>query len=284
MQEKAEGSDFPGRFREIVADPLNLLIRRHPRAGMIEGDHVTLHNGNRVWVRGPMAYYHQFSDILVINRGVHEPLEELAFQEMLPHLPATPVMLELGAYWAHYSMWLKRAVPGARLVMIEPDPDNAAAGRANLALNGMAGEYREAFVGQGQFEVDAWMAETGLQRLDILHSDIQGHEVEMLDGARRTLAEKRVGYCFVSTHSQPLHQAVHAALHAAGYRIEVSADFDHQTTSFDGFLLAVHPDRPAVLPGPAPLGREEIARADPRALINSLLPRLAVGVGADGEA
>ncbi len=273
MLVKADGADFLGRFREIVADPLNLLIRRHPHAGMIEGDHVILHNGNRVWRHGPLAYYQQFSDILVINRGVHEPLEELAFQEMLPHLQASPIMLELGAYWAHYSMWLKRARRAAQLVMVEPEPGNAAVGRANLALNGMDGEYVEAFVGRGRFEVDSWMAETGIQRLDILHADIQGYEVEMLEGARQTLAEKRVDFCFISTHSQSLHQAVHRALTAAGYRIEVSADFDHQTTSFDGFLLAVHPDRPPVLPGPAPLGREDIARSGPQALIASLAAR-----------
>jgi hypothetical protein len=45
MLTKAKASDFRGRFREIVADPLNLLIRRDPRAGMIEGDQVILHNG-----------------------------------------------------------------------------------------------------------------------------------------------------------------------------------------------------------------------------------------------
>lgn len=32
------------RFREIISDPLNLLIRRVPSAGMTRGEHVTLHN------------------------------------------------------------------------------------------------------------------------------------------------------------------------------------------------------------------------------------------------
>eukprot|EP01035_Chromulina_nebulosa_P006479 gene6479-8760_t len=43
---KALGSDTPGRFREIISDPLNLLIERHPRAGLIADGLVTLHNGN----------------------------------------------------------------------------------------------------------------------------------------------------------------------------------------------------------------------------------------------
>jgi len=44
---------------------------------------VILHNGIRVPVGGELACYGEFSDILVINRGVHEPLEEYCFQELL---------------------------------------------------------------------------------------------------------------------------------------------------------------------------------------------------------
>lgn len=278
MLTKAYPNDFRGRFREIVADPLNLLIHRHPKAGMVSGDHVTLHNGNRVFARGPHAYYQDFSDILVINRGVHEPLEELVFQEMLSHLPKAPVMLELGAYWAHYSMWLAQARPQAALHLVEPEKANADVGRANLALNGFDGAYREAFVGQGAFQVDDWFDEVGLARLNVLHCDIQGYEIEMLQGAVQALADRKVDYWFISTHSQDLHVQADAALRKAGYRIEASADFDHQTTSFDGFMLGVHPALPPVFPGPAPLGRSEIANATPRALIESVVRRLgAVG-------
>ena len=65
---KAGASDFLGRFREIISDPLNLLIERDARSGVVEDDLVYLHNGNRVAVRGPLAYYDGFSDILIINR------------------------------------------------------------------------------------------------------------------------------------------------------------------------------------------------------------------------
>ena len=76
MMGKAAASDFLGRFREVISDPLNLLIERVPAAGFVEGDLVYLHNGLRVPVAGPGAYYGTFSQLLVLNRGVHEPLEE----------------------------------------------------------------------------------------------------------------------------------------------------------------------------------------------------------------
>lgn len=280
---KAMAADFPGRFREILSDPLNLLIARVPEAGLVEAgatgsagmDCVILHNGNRVPAAGPGAYYGSFSQILVLNRGVHEPLEEYAFQQMLRHLDPAPVMLELGAYWGHYAMWLKRARPAARAVLVEPDPANLAVGRANFARNAMSAEYLQAFVGRGAFGVDAWMAETGTDRLAILHSDIQGHEAEMLEGAAAALAAGRIDYAFVSTHSPALHGTVCTVLSGHGYRIEADADPEQATTSYDGFVLAVHPDRPRVLPAIAPLGRTEIARATPTALVARLAALLA---------
>jgi hypothetical protein len=41
---KAAEGDFLGRFREIISDPLNLLIERVPMAGHLRGDDVFLHN------------------------------------------------------------------------------------------------------------------------------------------------------------------------------------------------------------------------------------------------
>ena len=76
--DKAAGGDFLGRFREVVSDPLNLLIERDPRAGMVEGGLVWLHNGNRVPFEGKKAYYGRNSELLMINRGVHEPLKNMS--------------------------------------------------------------------------------------------------------------------------------------------------------------------------------------------------------------
>ncbi|WP_158971869.1 FkbM family methyltransferase [Chachezhania sediminis] len=273
--DKAAPGDFRGRFREILSDPLNLLIRRHPRAGAVEpdgdGELVTLHNGHRVPLSGKGAYYGRFSDILVLNRGVHEPLEEYVFQEVLPHMPPRPLMLELGAYWGHYSLWLKQHRPEGQVHLVEPSPVHLEAGRQNFARHGHDASFVQEGVGRDAFAVDAWRKMGGHGRIDLLHADIQGAEVEMLEGAAETLAARAVGHLFVSTHSQELHAEVEDRVRAAGYRIEVSADFDRVTTSFDGFLLAVDPDLPPVWRGPPPLGREEIGMAAPAELLARLL-------------
>ncbi|MEZ5934198.1 MAG: FkbM family methyltransferase [Alphaproteobacteria bacterium] len=262
----AKGEHLLDRFREIISDPLNLLIERVPMAGVVTSGQIMLHNGLRVPVNN---YYGDFSTILVINRGVHEPLEEYVFQEVLRQLdPAEPVeMIELGAYWAHYSMWLKRRFPNARTTCVEPEAGNLETGRRNFALNGMVGEFIQAFVSDEHFRVDDFLAKEP-RRIDILHADIQGFELQMLMGAKMVLEAQNVQRIFVSTHSQGLHQQVVQTLKTFGYRVDVSADFANETTSFDGFVYACLPHLPPLLSGVEILGRKAICGTAPHDLVD----------------
>jgi Methyltransferase FkbM domain len=267
---KAAADDFFGRFREVVSDPLNMLIYRHPRAGYVEDGLVYLHNGLRVPVSGKHSYYGEFSLILIINRGVHEPLEEFVFQELLKRLPRTPVMLELGAYWGHYSMWLKLARPDAIVHLIEPEATNLQCGRSNFELNGFTGIFEQAFVGISRFEVDQYVEREKLPKLEVLHADIQGYELEMLQGCRHTLSRAAVDYILVSTHSQELHDGTLEMLSALGYRVEVSADFDTGTTSHDGFVFASNISLPPLFHEFEPLLRTRLIEVPPTQLVHYL--------------
>jgi hypothetical protein len=268
---KAADSDFLGRFREVISDPLNLLIERVSYAGIVEGNEVYLHNGIRVPVSGASAYYGQFSQLLAINRGVHEPLEEYVFQEVLKILPASPQMIELGAYWAHYSMWLKQRRPQAIVIMVEPDPSYLAVGRANFLRNGFEGEFILAAVAKGRWELDSFLKSSSIPHLDVLHVDIQGYEAQLLDGARDALRNAMIDFLFVSTHSQALHQSVTDELARFDYRIEVSSDFDNDTTSFDGFVFASSPQTKQVFGEFRHVGRTKIAAVGAEHLVRAVL-------------
>lgn len=270
MQAKAHPGDFLGRFREIISDPLNLLIQRAPNAGFVDNDLVYLHNGLQVPVSGSHAYYGEFSLILIANRGVHEPLEEFVFQELIKHLPATPLMLELGAYWGHYSMWLKTVRPGAVVKLIEPEMQNLQTGIENFERNGLVGEFIQALVGKGQFEIDGYLKSQGIGKIDILHADIQGYEMEMLESCSESLAGRTINYLFVSTHSQELHHSTIGLLEKFGYRVEISSDYDYDTTSFDGLVFASSPMATPIFTEFTPLGRVQIAEARPEILVEYL--------------
>jgi hypothetical protein len=271
MSPKAQANDFLGRFREVISDPLNLLIERVPVAGMVEANDVFLHNGLRVPVVGEGAYYGAFSHLLVINRGVHEPLEEYVFQELLNTLPEAPTMLELGAYWGHYSMWLKKLRPQSTVILVEPEHHSLAAGVKNFSKNGFVGEFIQSFVGRGHLEVDSFLSKRFLTHLNVLHVDIQGHEVEMMEGSQKSLSQQMIDYLFISTHSQEIHKGIVTKLSALGYRVEVASDFDNDTTSFDGFVFASSPRAKQLFYNFRVTGRTKIVESRPAELLKGLL-------------
>lgn len=267
---KALGNDLLGRMREIISDPLNLLIDRHALAGLVdEAGRVRLHNGIVVPISGEFAYYEDFSAILVLNRGVHEPLEEFVFQEVLKTLGPQPSMLELGAYWSHYSMWLKSARPVASVTMVEPDAHNIEVGKRNFEANGLRGAFIRAEVSDQGFTVDDFL-DRGDGHLTILHSDIQGFEGQMLKGARRALHRKAIERLFVSTHSEELHAACLGEISAAGYVIEIESAPDAHSTSYDGFIFASSPTTAPIFSEFKPLGRVELAGKGVGALVTYL--------------
>jgi hypothetical protein len=263
------------RFREVISDPVNMMIDRVPQAGFVDSEgKVILHNGLKVPQSGPDAYYGKFSQILVLNRGVHEPLEEFVFQELIKKLPDQPVMVEVGAYWAHYSMWLKKVKPQARVIMAEPENTFLDVGRRNFSHNGLAGEFVNAFIGNrgGTHErtLDQLLSGCGLDVIDILHSDIQGAELILLEQAKQTLASGRVKRLMISTHSQALHKEILTLVRSIGFEIEVDSDFDTHTTSQDGLIVARTSATEPIFDRFKPLGRLEIIQTSPKEFLDYL--------------
>jgi len=259
---RAHAQDNFGRFREIISDPLNLLIERVPEAGYVQDGNVTLHNGVKVPFSGAQAYYEGFSSIFIFNRGVHEPLEEFVFQRLLAKLPEDSLMIELGAYWGHYSMWFKKTIPSGRVVLVEPDSNNLKVGKANFLSNGLEGDFINSFVGLSHFAVDKFLETQNIQKLHLLHSDIQGYELEMLDGAASSLRDEKLDYVFISTHTQNLHEEVIDRLGKYNYRVEVASGYDGETTSFDGLVFASSKRLEPVFEDFKPMGRLEILKSN----------------------
>ena len=117
-----------------------------------------------------------------VNKGVHEPQEEYAFQEVLRFLSLGATMLEVGAYWGYYSLWFLQTVKGGQAFLVEPESAHLEAGRRNFAINGTRADFTQAFVGAAsdlsvnppQICVDDFVREKKqLSHVPVLHSDIQ---------------------------------------------------------------------------------------------------------------
>lgn len=236
------------RIRRIQSDPCNAKISRVERAGEIVDGHLVMHNGLRV---RPMDTC--YMQLLQGNRGCHEPQEEMVFQEVLNHIPASGCMIELGAYWGFYSLWFAKHVDDARCFLIEPDADHLDVGKYNFAFNQLTADFTISKVGHGHWGADRFLAERNIDFVDVLHADIQGREYEMLVDADESLRAGRIGYVFVGTHSQDLHYRCKQLLEERGYVIIADADFTHGTFCADGVLVARYRGLPGVEPMQLPL-------------------------------
>ena len=181
----------------------------------------------------------------------------------------SPIIIELGAYWAHYSMWLKKKFPEAKCYLIEPDLKNLECGKNNFTINNFEGEFINNSIQSSErgFQLDVFASEKKLTSINILHCDIQGYEVNMLEGVKFIFENQIVDYAFISTHSEAIHKRVIEKLEKFKYKIEVSSGFDNHTTSYDGFVLATSSKSDSVFKSFFPLGRLEILRSSSKELI-----------------
>lgn len=245
-------------------------LPRVPDAGdVIERDGERLqvmHNGVLVTEGGYFGVLS--SEIIRCLRGVHEPQEEVAFDAVLRRLAVThpadraPVMIELGSFWAYYSLWFLDSFPDGRVICLEPDPRNLEVGRHNFELNGREGTFLNAAIGDGSgatmpFRPDDGSAPIDLPThdlrsllglldepaIDVLLADIQGGEVPLLRHSVEVLRTGAVRFLVISTHdlaisgSAMTHQHVLALLVEAGAHI-VCEHSVTESSSGDGLVVA----------------------------------------------
>ncbi|MBS1596784.1 MAG: FkbM family methyltransferase [Bacteroidetes bacterium] len=239
------------RINDVLSSPDNKFIPRADEAGKIKRGKQIMHNGLKIHLG---SYYGpEYSQMLLLNKGVHEPQEERVFFEVLKTIPPNAVMIEMGAFWSFYSMWFNSEVKNARNFMIEPDKFNLGHGKRNFKLNNLRGNFVQAFVGKKTENnnpvkticIDDFTVENNVSFIDMLHSDIQGYEYEMLQGAQKTFAEKKIGYVFISTHANDIHQQCLDFLNERQFIIIASANLD-QSYSEDGLIAARAPYYPGI--------------------------------------
>lgn len=240
------------RIELVKQSPDNFKIKRVPDAGKVRWGKQVLHNGLKINVG---SYYGPEKTVMLFeNQGVHEPQEELIFAQVIEYLrgqsESESKMLELGSFWSFYSAWFASELKSTRNYMVEPESFNMESGKRNFALNRLSGKFINAFVSDFHeldsddvrtICVDGLMDELKLDSLTILHSDIQGYEGKMLDGASRLLSQHACEFVFVSTHSNDIHAQCRSKLQDHGYTILSDIDLD-ETYSDDGLIFAISRD------------------------------------------
>lgn len=220
-----------------------------------------MHNGLKVVAGG---YYGDWMEQIIEDlRGHHEPQEEVVFERLLQRLGPEATMVELGSFWSYYSLWFLHQSPqGRRAICLEAEPEHLAIGRRNAELNRLAPSFVNGFAARlpsegpvpfpcersGTIPLQAYsvpqlLAENGLERLDLLHADTQGAELEVLLGCTELLRQRRIRFLMLSTHSYEisgdalLHQRCLALIRQLGGHVICEHDV-HESFSGDGLIAA----------------------------------------------
>ena len=145
-------------------------------------------------------------------------------------------------------MWFNSVVTDAKNFMVEPDDFNLGCGTRNFRLNRMQGDFTRAFVGKESVTdgatpticIDDFVRDKNIDFVNMLHSDIQGFEFDMLQGAEKTIDAKKVGFIFISTHSNEVRQQCLDFLVNKQFFIIANSD-KNDTYSEDGLIAAHSP-------------------------------------------
>jgi hypothetical protein len=208
-----------------------------------------MHNGIKIVLN---SYYdcQWITDVIYGLKGHHEPQEEKCFYEVLKYIPENATMLELGSFWAYYSLWFAFQINGAKNYLIEPDLCRLEIGRRNFALNNKTGKFFQGYVGAmtdpepditgaKRISIDDFIDNENIERIHILHSDIQGAEFTMLETTIKNL--DKIDYFFISTHGIPVHLKCLNFLKSHEYII-LAAHTDSESCSGDGLIVAKRKD------------------------------------------
>jgi FkbM family methyltransferase len=220
-----------------------------------------MHNGLKVASGG---YYGDWMRELIQKlQGHHEPQEEKVFHEINKRASISGLMIELGCFWAYYSLWFLKDHPKRKAVGLEPDPNHLNIAQKNSSANqlgsqfsiiqGLSSEYSQQDIDltteSGSklslkgYTVEDILMISGESELEILHCDAQGAEAHVIDQAISLGIDHRLRFCIISTHAyeitgDPLtHQKCIEKLLAAGAHIIAEHDV-HESFSGDGLIAA----------------------------------------------
>jgi FkbM family methyltransferase len=244
---------------------LKLIPEFSPKGGQIE-------NGKQYLWNGCVTVFPHGNDIVhkiwELTFGAPEPDEILLFLRVARKLPDDLTMIEVGAGNGFYSIIMGKEKPNSKLILIEANPRLYAVTEKNMELNDFreralvihaaAAESSGKTVGVydasygsyirsdgGDFQVrsialDDLIKEKALEKVHLVHIDVQGAEELVLEGMHRILSDKRVDFVFIGTHSVELHNACENTLNGYGYKTVFSKD-KTQCIGFDGIIICARP-------------------------------------------
>lgn len=226
--------------------PLRRMLLWPSAVGKLVDNDVTF-GGHRFRFRCPV----KVASHVRLHGGIENGLCRLILQECKPG----GVALDVGANYGFVSLVMAHAVgPAGQVHSFEADPVIYRAFVANLESNSLADRCAavHGFVGDiaqppERVTIDQYVADTGVERVDFLKIDVDGPDLEVLLGARRTLERFHPVIAIEMTGEQA---RIVELLHELGYECTDMRGIDIDPSAWPPNILAAVGRRLAVPPRP----------------------------------
>lgn len=183
---------------------------------------------------GKVAYKTSFNNIsLLTNEALYQIVEDFNYYQHFYKVQPNDVVIDAGANCGHLSIFFsKLAGPNGKIIAFEPDKFNIERIESNIKLNdGLASNikiedlllwdknelidfYEAGTVGSSAVwmpdnehcvkkqavRIDDWVIENNVQKLDFIKMDIEGAEIEALDGCIKTIETLKPNFAIASYH------------------------------------------------------------------------------------
>jgi FkbM family methyltransferase len=206
-----------------------------------------------------------------LHRNVHEADEEDVFAKLVRSLPPNSCYINIGAAIGYYAILAKKLSPELMVHAVEPLKRHRRYFIENIALNSLTlSDINIHAVGIAAINGEAIFIDNGFgsaignhsdlngvesdkvsliktrnldnllteipSSVELCQMDVQGHEFEVLQGARVALRDGRVSTFLIGTHGRKIHSDCARLLIENGYQVEFEL-IDSQLQP-DGILVA----------------------------------------------
>lgn len=154
-------------------------------------------------------------------------------------------MIELGSNQCYYSLLFKHilGVDNTLNIMVEPHKLNFDCGVSEFKLNNCYGIFYKRGIGyshENSSEVepiflDDILKENNIEKIDMLHSDIDGSEVSLLDLNRNFFIKGKSEFIFLYTHGESLAELCKNIFKGFPYKLLI--ELPHGSQGGDGLLV-----------------------------------------------
>jgi len=176
--------------------------------------------------------------------------ERLRFENVCDNIrnPA-PTMVELGCFWAIWTIIFGKRFPNANLIILEANPDKLAVGLTNLTMNGLSATAHfnainsDASMSKSEFgdlvqniTLDSVFKLNKLNEIDLLHLDIQGSELGVHKDIISALKKGLIHNTIIATHSTMIHEILLKDFELISDRFDIE-DLPYQQGIGDGEII-----------------------------------------------